>query len=150
MKTLYYTYNNEAIASCVFLAVLEKLKTMDITRSCLILPFLLDDRTVKYLSENQNNEITLEQIKNDKPLLFASFNKRYQSLLPITINALMILNKSNQINIGKEIAIINTLPIHNAVMGERLNRIISVIPTFLFVIGNHSTTKLYELLKIQL
>ncbi len=150
MKEIYYTYNNEAIASCVFLAVLDRLKTLDIARSCLILPFLLDDRTVKYLSENQNDEFTLEQMKRDKPLLFTAFNKRYLSLLPITINSLMILHKSNQINIGKEICIVNLLPIYNSMMGERLNKIIDAIPVFLSIISNYSTVQLYKTLNIQL
>jgi hypothetical protein len=150
MKEIYYTYNNEAIASCVFLAVLDRLKTLDIARSCLMLPFLLDDRTVRYLSENQNNEFTLEQMKNNKPLLFTSFNKRYLSLLPVTINSLMILHKSNQIGIKKEIYIVNMLPIYNSMMGERLNKIIDVIPIFLSIIGNYSTKRLYKLLNIQL
>jgi hypothetical protein len=150
MKEIYYAYNNEAIASCVFLAVLDRLDTLDIARSCLILPFLLDDRTVKYLSENKNIEFTLEQMQNDKPLLFTSFNKRYLSLLPVTINSLMILHKSNQIRIGKDIHIINLLPIYNSMMGERLNKIIDVIPTFLSIIGKYSTNQLYKSLNIQL
>ena len=151
MKEIYYTYNNEAIASCVFLAVLDRLKTLDIARSCLILPFLLDDRTVKYLSENQNQELTLEQIKKDKPLLFTSFNKRYLSLLPVTINSLMILHKSHQICIGKKIDIINVLSIiYSPMMGDRLNKIIDVIPIFLSIISNYSTAQLYKTLNIQL
>jgi hypothetical protein len=105
---------------------------------------------VKYLSENQNRELTLEQMQNDKPLLFTSFNKRYLSLLPVTINSLMILHKSNQISIGKEIYIVNLLPIYNSMMGERLNKIIDVIPTFLSVISKYSTNQLYKSLKIQL
>lgn len=51
MKEIYYTYNNEAIASCVFLELLQKVGVIDIARSCLILPFLLDDRTVKYFQK---------------------------------------------------------------------------------------------------
>ena len=153
MKEIYYTYNNEAIASCIFLAVLNKLGTLDVARSCLILPFLLDDRTVKYLSTNQNTELTLEQMKKNKPLLFTSFNKRYLSLLPVTLNSLMILYKSNQINIGKEIDTLRKMPImlpYNTTLGERLDKIINVIPTFLSIISNYSTNQLYKSLNIQL
>jgi len=150
MKEIYYTYNNEAIASCVFLAVLDRLRTLDVARSCLILPFLLDDRTVSFFNESLNDKLTLEQIKRDKPLLFTSFNKRYISLLPIAINSLMILHKSNQISIGKEISIVNMLPIYNSMMGTRLEKIIDVIPTFLSIIDSYSTKQLYKLLNIQL
>jgi len=151
MKEIYYTYNNEAIASCVFLAVLDRLKTLEIARSCLILPFLLDDRTVAYFSKNRNDECILEQMMKEQPKLFISFNKRYLSLLPVTINSLMILSKSNQINIGKEIYIVNdVLPIYNSMMGERLDKIIDVVPVFLSIISDYSTKQLYKLLNIQL
>ena len=33
MKEIYYTYNNEAIASCVFLELLQKVGVIDIARS---------------------------------------------------------------------------------------------------------------------
>ena len=80
MKEIYYVYNNEAIASCVFLAYLQNTKTIDIARSCLILPFLLDDRTVAYLKSIITDEkSSLDCIVNNKPKLFASFNKRFLS-----------------------------------------------------------------------
>jgi hypothetical protein len=151
MKEIYYIYNNEAIASCVFLSVLDRIKTLDIARSCLILPFLLDDRIVVYFHNNQDNKLSLEQMRNEQSKLLISFNKRYLALLPITINALMILSKSNQIGIGKNIYIVNDiLPIYNSMMGERLDKIIDVVPVFLSVISNYSTKQLYKLLNIQL
>jgi hypothetical protein len=151
MKEIYYIYNNEAIASYVFLSVLDRIKTLDIARSCLILPFLLDDRTVAYFHNNQDNKLSLEQMRNEQSKLFISFNKRYLALLPVTINALMILSKSNQIGIGKNIYIVNDiLPIYNSMMGERLDKIIDVVPVFLSVISNYSTEQLYKLLNIQL
>jgi len=151
MKEIYYTYNNEAIASCVLLSVLDRIKTLDIAQSCLILPFLLDDRTIAYFDKNRNTKFTLEQMKKEQPKLFISFNKRYLSLLPVTINSLMILSKSNQINIGKEIYIVNdVLPIYNSMMGARLGKIIDVVPVFLSIIGDYSTKQLYKLLNIQL
>jgi hypothetical protein len=85
MKEIYYTYNNEAIASCIFLSVLNRIDKLDIARSCLILPFLLDDRTVSYLTRNQGQNLTLDQLVKDQSRLFVSFNKRYISLLPIAV-----------------------------------------------------------------
>lgn len=109
MKEVYYIYNNEAIASCIFLSVLNKVEELDIARSCLILPFLLDDRTINYLKREQESNINLEQLIKEYPRLFVSFNKRYLSLLPITINALMMLSKGNQINIENQIKTVSNL-----------------------------------------
>ena len=96
MKEIYYTYNNEALASCVILAILQKIGSIDIARSCLILPLIFDEKTIRYL-QNMEGQDCLMKIVKDNPNLFTSFNKRYLSLLPITINSLIILSKNNQI-----------------------------------------------------
>ncbi|MBT3206749.1 MAG: hypothetical protein HN704_13845 [Bacteroidetes bacterium] len=149
MKEIYYTYNNEAIASCIFLSVLNKVEKLDIAHSCLILPFLLDDSIINYLHQNQNSELNLEQIVYDKSRLFASFNKRFTALLPVSINSLVLLSKTNQIEIGKEISINSTFNIEEN-MGDRFNKIESIVPFFLSLIEKYSTTQLYQILKIQL
>ena len=105
MKEVYYIYNNEAIASCILLSILQEMKSIDIPCLCLILPFLMDDQTVTYLSRIQPSEIDLVQLINDRPRLFTSFNKRYLALLPIAINSLILLRKSNQIVIETNISI---------------------------------------------
>ena len=148
MKEIYYVYNNEAIASCIFLSILDNIDRLDIARSCLVLPFLLDDRTVNYLSKIQDLE--LEDMIKEQSRLFTSFNKRYLSLLPVTINSLTILNASNQISIGNEIVTSVILDSDDKTLGDRFNRIREVIPTFLSMIENYSTVQLYKILKVQL
>lgn len=152
MKEIYYTYNNEAIASCVFLELLQKVGTIDIARSCLILPFLLDDRTVKYFQKLSDEEkISLEYMTKEQPRLFTSFNKRYLSLLPITINSLLLLNKNNQIGItSSEISSKSELLYGETDMGNRFNEIKKALPTFTRMIEKYSTIQLYRILKIQL
>lgn len=151
MKEVYYIYNNEAIASCVLLSVLDRIDSIDIARSCLILPFLLDDQTVHYLQKNMNVDIDLEQLIVERARLFTSFNKRYQALLPITINSLMILKKSNQIGInGYILSNKSSLIQLNMDVGERLDLIMNVMPFYLKMIEKYSTNKLYEILNIQL
>jgi len=150
MKEIYYTYNNEAIASCVLLSALNQADKLDIARSCLILPFLLDDRTVSYLTKNQGQNLSLEQLIKDQPRLFVSFNKRYVSLLPVTINALMILSKSSQINIGNEIIKTENYSFDNTNLGNRFSKIEKVISDFVTMIEKHQTPQLYKVLKIQL
>jgi hypothetical protein len=150
MKEVYYIYNNEAIASCIFLSVLNKVGELDIARSCLILPFLLDDRTINYLKREQESNINLEQLIKEYPRLFVSFNKRYLSLLPITINALMMLSKGNQINIENQIKTVSNLNFENEELGNRFLKIEDVIPKFLTLLGEYSTAELYKILKIQL
>lgn len=150
MKEIYYTYNNEAIASCVFLSVLNRIDKLDIAGACLILPFLLDDRTVNYLAKTQGQNLSIEQLVKDQPRLFVSFNKRYVSLLPITVNSLMILSKGNLITIGNEIIKTDNRSFDNKDLGDRFHKIEEIIPYFVSVFERYTTSKLYKILKIQL
>lgn len=150
MKEIYYTYNNEAIASCIFLSILNNADEFDIARSCLFLPFLLDDRTVNYLFRNEHMETDLEQIIKEQPRLFVSFNKRYLSLLPVTINSLLLLSKSNQIKIGTKVSSYGHLIFDKQNLGARFQKIEEVAPKLLSVIEKYSTSQLYKMLKIQL
>lgn len=150
MKEIYYTYNNEAIAACIFLEVLQKQRTMDITRACLVLPFLMDDRTVKYL-QHMVNVIRLETFVNEQTRLFTSFNKRYLSLLPITINSLIILNQNNQVGFTKDqVSIKDEFELNEIDMGLRFAQIRKVTPLLMSILDNYTTIELYRILKIQL
>ena len=60
MKEMYYIYNNEAIACVCILVVLQKIPNMEIAKLCLVLPFLLDDRTVSLLQKEEYHQMTLE------------------------------------------------------------------------------------------
>lgn len=150
MKEIYYVYNNEAIASCIFLSILNRVEKLDIARSCLILPFLLDDRTVSYLSRNQDTELELEQLIKEQSRLFTTFNKRYLSLLPVAINSLILLNNSNQVSLGSEISNNAIINLERKDLGDRFNRIEEVIPKFLSMLEKNSTAQLYKTLKVQL
>lgn len=152
MKEVYYIYNNEAIASCIFLAYLQNVKSIDMAQSCLILPFLLDDRTVMYFTNiRDDNDNSLEYIVNNRPKLFTSFNKRYLSLLPITINSILLLNKNKQIGISSNNILTKVDFIYDEVdMGNRFERIKKVIPFLASILNKYSTSQLYKILKVQL
>lgn len=150
MKEIYYTYNNEAIASCVMIRALQEVKSIDIARSCLLLPFLLDDRTLNYLPSVKSEDLSLESFINNKPRLFTTFNKRYLALMPITINALMMLSKGNQIEITRTISLKQPIQLSAEEMGTRFSDISKVLPVLLTMIEKYTTTQLYQLLNIQL
>ena len=152
MKEVYYIYNNEAIASCIFLAYLQNVKSIDMAKSCLILPFLLDDRTVMYFTNIRDDyDNSLEYIVNNSPKLFTSFNKRYLSLLPITINSILLLNKNKQIGISSNNILTKVDFIYDEVdMGNRFERIKKVIPFLASILNKYSTSQLYKILKVQL
>lgn len=149
MNEIYYTYNNEAIASCVFLSILQK-QNLEVERLPLVLPFLFNDKIVKVLNTVNSNE-TLESFVNKNNSLFVRFNKVYSFLLPTMINSIIILSQSNQIKIENNIIENNTsTEFEDLSIGDRFANIRQAIPKFLEFINSHSISELYKILNIQL
>jgi hypothetical protein len=123
---------------------------LDIARSCLILPFLLDDRIVNYLIKNEEIELELEQLIKEQPRLFVSYNKRYLSLLPVTINSLILLSTINQIKIEDRIINNGIINFDGQDLGDRFNRVKQNIPKFLSMLDKYTTIQLYKILNVQL
>lgn len=150
MKEVYYVYNNEALASCIFLSLLSQSQYFDISRLCLVLPFLLDDRTTNYLLNN-TDDINLELFIKQKPRYFILFNKRYLSLLPVSINSIKMLYDAKQIEVKNElITVNNSFNTDDRSLGDRFYKINQVIPTFLSITNRYSTKELYKILRVQL
>ncbi|MCT3942897.1 hypothetical protein HZP52_16805 [Elizabethkingia anophelis] len=150
MREIYYVYNNEAIAACTLLSIINNIESMDIARCCLLLPFFLDDRTISFLNNRLSEDSDFEEIINNQQRLFAAYNKKYLSLLPVMINSLMILKKSGLIRIEGKIVSTHQLDITNVDLGNRFSRIREAIPNFLELTKNYSTEQLYKLLRVQL
>lgn len=150
MKQIYYLYNNEAIATSVLLSLITKLKEIEIAFAPLVLPFLLDNRTVNHLSKDNVSYAKLEEFIQSRQIYFSTFNNRFLSLLPITINALMILYKSCVIRINDKIILNKKIELETEELGNRFTKIESVIPKFIAMIKDYSPTDLYILLNIQL
>lgn len=150
MNISYYIYNNEAISTAVLMSVITKLKRINIALAPLVLPFLLDNRIVNHLLKDEINYENIEQFIQSKRLYFTSFNNRFLSLLPVTVNALMILQKSNVINITDTISIKREFEFDVNELGLRFTRIENAIPKFVALIKDYSLSDLYIKFKIQL
>ena len=150
MNISYYIYNNEAIATAVLMSVITKLKRINIALAPLVLPFLLDNRIVNHLLKDEANYENIEQFIQSKRLYFTSFNNRFLSLLPVTVNALMILQKSNVINITDIISIKKEFEFDVNELGLRFTKIENAIPKFVALIKDYSLSDLYIKYKIQL
>jgi hypothetical protein len=149
LKEIYYTYNNEAIGSCTILQYLQNAENISLAHSCLILPFLLDDRTVRQLNST-NSDMTISEFITSKPHLFTSFNRRFLNLLPITINSCVLLSKSKKIDIGKNISIKSQGMIpDNIYLGNRFHHIRNAVRP-LSKILDEKDVLLYKTLQIQL
>ncbi len=127
MNTSPYIYNNEAISIIAIIAVLEKLKQIDIAKIMLILPLLYHKRTLNYLLKLDTNLISLEEFAENN-ILFSNFNDRFSIYLPIAINAITILEEMNLINIDSNKISYkpdNIIDINNPKLGNRAKSIVA-------------------------
>ncbi len=150
MKEMYYIYNNEAIASACILLVLQKTNVMDVAKLCLVLPFLLDDRTVSLLQKEEYLQMTLKDLVDKKPRIFSTFNNRYLALLPVFINSMTILHINGYIAFNKKSVSLNSTSINLENYGDRLLKIEKAANILVDLIINKNTSELYRSLNIQL
>lgn len=150
MKEMYYIYNNEAIASACILLVLQKVNVMDVAKLCLVLPFLLDDRTVSLLQKEEYQQMTLKDLVDKKPRIFSTFNNRYLALLPVFINSMTILHTNGYIAFNKKSVSLNNTSINLKNYGDRLLEIEKAAHILVDLIINKNTSELYRSLNIQL
>lgn len=147
-KNTYYIYNNEAIACCVLYSVVRIIKAIDYSKYCLILPFLLDDRTIIKLKESDAS--TIEEFIKQNIDIFGNFNQRYLSLLPITINSSIMLSDFHIIRINDDISLMSDSELDFSDSGDRLGKILSVVDKFCIMFAGANASNVYKLLNIDL
>ncbi|SDT08198.1 hypothetical protein SAMN05444162_3032 [Paenibacillaceae bacterium GAS479] len=92
-------YNNEIISAIAIYSVLIHLKSISITKSLLIFPFLSHQGTLDFLKSNNTIIRSLEEFIIKKPDFFSNYNDRYYSFLLLSMNSLTLLREMNFINI---------------------------------------------------
>lgn len=150
MKEGYYIYNNEALACSTIILVLQEVTRLDIPKLCLVLPFLLDEKTVSLLEKNMDNKMSMTDIVSNNPNCFSSFNRRYVALLPVLINSVTLLYDAKIVNISHKEIEFSFTNIDFEDCGERFYRISKVSSFFAEILNNTQTKELYKVLKIQL
>lgn len=88
-----YMFNNEAFGIVAVGSVLKFSKTLSYSKALLILPFFAHKETLDLLKRSNSDVRSIEQLIAKKSNLVTNFNARYQSLLPISINAIIVLNE---------------------------------------------------------
>ncbi|ENV10228.1 hypothetical protein F966_01401 [Acinetobacter higginsii] len=147
MSNSYYVYNNEALSCCIILEVLKIVRSMNYDRLCLVLPFLLDNNTVKKISlESFESDSFLIRVSNQ----YFNFNKRFINLLPVMVNSIVILEKLKKVNLYDMNVSCNDFSSLNEVLGERFLNIKKVIPLFINEFDKYTTKELYESLGVEL
>ncbi len=149
----YYLYNNEAIGAIGIAAVLRNCQAMSYSKALLILPFLFHEETVTSLKRSNSVLRSAEEIMVKKVGSFGNFNARYYSLLPVSINSIMLLKQIGELEIT-ETAIArkmeSKLDLTNSSLGKRAQNLIKAAPKLSDILSEEDDQSLYLKLRIQL
>ncbi len=143
----YYAYNNEALASCILYEVVRKIKKVDYSVFCLILPILFDNRIVERID---NHCDSIENFINENFAFFVDFSDIYTDLLPVTINSATILRDMQLINFENQIELIRDYDFDYSNSGQRISKILAILPIFEKWLESMDVAQIYKKLNIVL
>jgi hypothetical protein len=89
------TYNNIGISLVGFLSIIRFFDEIEYSKSLLISPILLHNKTVIYLKSQTTKPKGIEDLIASKIEFFLDFNKRYYSFLELSVNTIIIAQKMN-------------------------------------------------------
>lgn len=91
MNQSKYVYNNEAFGVVAIASTLRHAQTLSLSKALLILPLFSHKETLDYLKRSNSDVKSIEQLIAKKGNVVSNFHKRYESLLPVSINSILIL-----------------------------------------------------------
>jgi hypothetical protein len=148
-----YLFNNEAIGTIAIASVMKECTTLSYSKSMLILPFLFHQESTAFLKRSRVVLRSSEEFVIKKVGAFANFNDRYFSLLPISINSIMILSKTGTLSIKKNQISYNDNNDFNVLaenLGKRAGDIVKASKKLSTLLLSESEPSLYLKLRIQL
>jgi hypothetical protein len=149
----YYLYNNEAIGAIGIAAVLNECQALSYSKSLLILPILFHEDTVSALKRSNSVIRSAEELMIKKTSRFGNFNARFYSLLPISLNSIMLLKQMGEIIITERSVCNspqNKIDFNNAPLGKRAQNIIKAAPKLAELLSSEDDQSLFLKLRIQL
>jgi len=147
-----YLFNNEAVGIIAMQATISECREITYAKAMLILPFLLHEDTVASLKRSNSVQRSIEEMMTKKLGNFANFDSRYYSMLPISLNVLMILRDMGAIKITKDkiYSSANLKNISIANLGKRAKNIIEATTKLSLLLNSENDSSLYLKLRITL
>lgn len=153
MNNSNYVYNNEAIGAITIAAVLRYKDQMSYAKGLLILPFLMHSNTASFLKNSTTKVRSVEELIAKKPQFFTNFNRRYESLIPVSINSFFLLKEMRVIKVSKgNLNYLRDNPLdldNNLLLGKRGQNIIKASEK-LSILLEEDASNLYLQLRIEL
>jgi len=123
-------YNNVGIGLVALLSVVRYFDVLDYAKVLLIQPLMLHNPLVNHVKKHNVVIKGIEDLTISKVEYFLNYNDRYYSLLPLSINTILIANKMNFLELRDNKIIVNqsnieTFDFKAKSLGKRAKNIIS-------------------------
>ncbi len=142
-------YNNIGIGAISLGAVLNQSKELTLSKVFLIFPLLSHQKLLQHLGRNTTKSENIESLVVEKIGFFSNFNRRYESSLVLTTNALQYLNDTGYISI-KYGLVSSTKPLKcEPAMGSRSKKIFNAAKNVSLLLKD-SPEKLYLNLRVEI
>jgi len=153
MISTYYLRNNVSLAIGVIHAVLRTGRTVSMAELALLLPFLLDDKIVSILLDN-NRHFTMNSLITMNNIALANFNDRYLSLLPLVYQSISILLDIDAISVSVGVISQKNMEPFDAMVEEsgslELSNICKASERLFALSARENTYDLYRTLRVEL
>jgi len=122
-------YNNVGIGLVALLSVIKNFEDLDYAKALLIQPLLLHNPLTNYVKKASVVVNGIEDLTLSKVEYFLNYNDRYFSLLPLSINTILIAEKMKFLKLEDNKIIVNksnieTFDFTSSLLGKRATNII--------------------------
>ncbi|AZV64354.1 MULTISPECIES: three component ABC system middle component [Bacillus cereus group] len=145
-------FHNELIGLISIMSILRYQKKISLGKSMLIYPFYAHKNTLNVLKRKNIKIRSIEELIVKYPSNFSNFNERFYSLLPVTINSIIILNRMKLINIRNGYLYLNeenSFDLMNDGLGKRVKDIVQASEKLNDIL-KEDTKNLYVQLRVRL
>lgn len=140
---------NIGICSLGIIFTLQHIKELSIIKSLLIMPLIVSDGTLNYLSNSRTNILSLEELLVKKTSFFSNFNQRYLDSLPVSFNTIQFLNEIEIIQINGNSITLKHIYKYEKSMGKRGENIYKASPNIASILKQDANI-LYLNLRVEL
>ena len=146
-------YNNVGIGLVALLSVIKHFEDLDYAKALLIQPLLLHNPLTNYVKKANVVINGIEDLTLSKVEYFLNYNDRYFSLLPLSINTILIAEKMKFIKLEDTKIIVNKSNIkafdfNSKLLGKRAKNIIAASANISRLLKEESS-ELYFKLRVE-
>jgi hypothetical protein len=121
-KGFWDGYNNVGIGVVAIASVLNHVGSLSVPKALLIIPMIVHRPTLAYMASKVTLERGSAALASGHPQLFANFNERFESNLPLSVNSIQLLVHLGYARLGETLVRKRRLTIDQG-LGQRAKKI---------------------------